>query len=133
MISPVSFKSNSLAQQQSYPSDIKDRGSHYEYTYETEGSTGKKWGVGIGSAILPGLGQAINGQWGKGFAFFGGSIAINIAQILLAAKGKTGAALTCVAGNIGARIWSVVDAVKNAKSEIKQVVPKEQVHYNYKA
>ena len=34
-------------------------------TMQTEASTGKKWGVGIASACVTGLGQGINGQWEK--------------------------------------------------------------------
>lgn len=111
-------------QQQIPPSKIKDLGTHYEVTYETEGSTGKKWGVGIASACLPGLGQAINGEWGKGFAFLAGSIATSIAGGLLRSPGMMWL------GGLGVGIWSIVDAVKNAKGEMKTLVPKEQANFD---
>ena len=51
------------------------QGEGYETrVYETEASTGKKWGVGVASYFVPGLGQAINGQWGKAAGFFGTSV-----------------------------------------------------------
>ena len=100
--------------------------------FETEATSYKKWGVGIASWVLPGLGQAINGEWGKGFAFFGLSgILPSVIGVLSgfgvmmsgwknertatmsAALGLTGVILTA----IGGRIWSCVDAVRNAKSE----------------
>lgn len=113
-------------QQQIPPSKIKDLGTHYEVTYETEGSTGKKWGVGIASACIPGLGQAINGEWGKGLAFFGGSIGAKILGGIFRSPAMT------MIGGLGVRIWSVVDAVKNAKGEIKTLVPKEQANFDTK-
>lgn len=67
-----------------------------------EASTAKKVGVGIASSLIPGLGQAINGQWGKAAGFFFGETA---AISLLGAVGW-----------LGIGIWSVVDAVKNAQS-----------------
>ena len=37
------------------------------------------------------------------------------------------------AGALGLSIGSIVDAVKNAKSEVKQIVPKEQEKVGVKA
>ena len=42
--------------------------------YETPASTAKKFGIGFASASIPGLGQAINGQWGKAAGFFFGEL-----------------------------------------------------------
>ena len=72
-------------------------------------STGKKWGVGIASFFLTGLGQAINGQWGKAAGFFFGAVAIG------ALVGPVAPALAIMIG-AGMSILSIVDAVKNAKS-----------------
>ena len=106
--------------------------------FETEATSDKKWGVGIASWVLPGLGQAINDEWGKGFAFFGLSAILppiigalsgfgvmtsgwnkNNAKVS-AALGLTGIMLTA----LGGRIWSCVDAVRNAKSEVYVPVKK---------
>lgn len=65
-----------------------------------EASTGKKWGVGLASFFVPGLGQAVNGEWGKAAGFFLGT-----------------AVTFSLLGPIALipAIWSIVDAVKNAK------------------
>lgn len=81
--------------------------------YTCEASTSKKWGVGIASFFIPGLGQAINGDWIKGAAFFTASIALSLAQMYMPTA--------CSAARLGTKIWSIIDAVKNAKSEIKTV------------
>lgn len=50
---------------------------------EVEATTAKKWGVGVAS-VLPGLGQAINGQWGKAVGFVlgtGGLAAVSLRSI----------------------------------------------------
>lgn len=73
-----------------------------------EASTGKKWGVGIASGLIPGLGQAINGEWGKAAGFFLGNVALN---------GMAFAVSPLLAiPALGINIWAIVDAVKNAKS-----------------
>ncbi len=71
-------------------------------------STGKKIGVGLASLLCSGLGQAVNGQWGKaaGF-FFGGYLAGTAAYFTL---GPIGATVVATIIQIG----SMYDAVKNA-------------------
>ena len=78
---------------------------------QNQATTGKKWGVGIASGIIPGLGQAINGQWGKAAAFFFGNLALNLTIKNPMAKMLPGLVLT---------IGAIVDAVKNAKSKAKE-------------
>ena len=111
-----------FAQPQYYPEvlDVKEFPDHYVYTIKDEASSGKKWGVGIGSFFCPGLGQAINGQWGKAAAFFGGGIGA-------AMLGKVNF-LAGQLGMIGVCVWSIIDAVKNASSKTKQIVPKENIN-----
>lgn len=75
-----------------------------------EASTGKKWGVGIASGFIPGLGQAINGEWGKAAGFFFGGIG---AQFLTAKLTKNNIC-GLIAGSCMS-ILSIVDAVKNVK------------------
>lgn len=69
-------------------------------------STAKKVGVGIASFLLPGLGQFINGEPKKGFAYLGGSIGC---AILAGFTGPIGAVAALAVG-----VSSIVDAVKNA-------------------
>ena len=55
--STPAFKQNSFKQSGiPKPDAIKEHPNYYELTYETEASTGKKWGVGLASGFLPGLG-----------------------------------------------------------------------------
>lgn len=109
-----------VPQQQYYPEvlNVQEYPDHYVYTIKDKASSGKKWGVGIGSFFLPGVGQAINGQWGKAAGFFGGSI---VAAILARSNMMLGGL-----AQIGVGVWSIIDAVKNASSKTKQIVPKEQ-------
>jgi len=122
------------------PDSVKEFPTYYEYNYKTEAGSDKKWGVGIASAILPGLGQAINGQWGKGFAFLCGNLAATLAMGLSASKTvlthprKAGVGmLLAVLAPLGVNIWSIVDAVKNAKETTKQIVPKGNDSINMQA
>ena len=120
-ISPVSscnYSNNAIAFKAREPKlvDVIKHENFEERKYETEASTGKKWGVGIASAFITGLGQAINGQWGKAAGFFFGTIAAGaVAGKLL---GRLGAGLVGAA----ACAWSIVDAVKNAKSTSTEIV-----------
>lgn len=106
--------------------DVKDidRGDFIERHIKTEGSTGKKWGVGIASAFMTGLGQFINGEVGKGFGFLVAGLATYVATTLGAMKGSKGLYLGGALATLGTVIWSIVDAVKNAKSETVQIVNK---------
>ena len=136
-ITPVNINS------QVHNSDFKGRkktrlvsvsqGEGYETrVYETEASTGKKWGVGIASYFIPGLGQAINGQWGKAVGFFGtyvlgGVLACAGLAKSGASKGGLGMVALGVASSLGASIWSIVDAVKSARTEITQIISKNNL------
>ena len=106
--------------------DVKeiDKGSYIEKHVTTEASNGKKWGVGIASFFIPGLGQFINGDVGKGLAFLGGGIAsYALANVALLRRNLILASVGCVA-TLATGIASIVDAVKSAKSETVQIVNK---------
>ena len=130
-VAKLPFKAKEVAQNEP---TVVDRGNYYEKTYTSEATKGKKWGVGLASAFVPGLGQAINGQWGKGIGFFlgtGALYAAGMASGIIGMGGKNpakgiGAMFALSAGCLGLGIASIVDAVKNAKSEVKQIVPKEE-------
>ena len=96
---------------------VKQFPDYEERKYEQEASTGKKWGVGIASAFITGLGQVINGDWGKAAGFFFGEMAVGYA-----AKAVAGKAGMWIA-SVGIGIWSIVDAVKSAKSTVTEIVP----------
>lgn len=121
----------------SAPKSVKEFPDRYIYTYEEPASTGKKVGVGLASGFLPGLGQAINGQWGKaaGFAggYFGGSLLLGSVGLLSLFKHSNkvpsiAGGVSMVLGSIallGVNIWSIVDAVKNSSSKREITVMKE--------
>lgn len=102
----------------------KELNDQFVKKYEVEATTGKKWGVGLASSVCPGLGQAINGQWGKGIGYFLGTGALGLVTNFAALKGKLVGALVAGLGALGLGIASIVDAVKNAKSEV-MIVDKE--------
>ena len=81
-----------------------------------EASTSKKWGVGIASFLIPGLGQLVNSESGKAAGFFFGSLA---AQVLTLASIQIVPVMGFLMGcaSLGLQIWSCYDAVKNAKAE----------------
>ena len=112
---------------QYYPpiKSVKEFPDHYEYTFKEEASTGKKWGVGIGSFIIPGLGQAINGQWGKAAGMFDGFGVVNYFAKKSAKDLKIN--FPALIAGWALAIFSSYDAVKNSGSEFKQSFPKEQV------
>lgn len=70
-------------------------------------STAKRWGVGIASAFVTGLGQLINGEVGKAAAMFGSAIGLGILT-------ATPIAPLAWVALIVLDIYSIVDAVKNA-------------------
>ena len=108
--------------------DVKeiDKGSYIEKHVATEASSGKKWGVGIASFFIPGLGQFINGDVGKGLAFLGGSIASYVLANAAMMRGKLVLASVAGIAALGTGIASIVDAVKSAKSETIQIVNKDE-------
>ena len=73
--------------------------------FKKEAPAEKKLVSGLCSFFIPGLGQAINGQWGKAVGFFLGSMIVTPLSI-------------CTLGLLGLpyQIWSAYDAAKNAKA-----------------
>lgn len=78
-----------------------------EESPQKSASTAKKWGVGIGSYLLPGVGQLVNGEYLKGTCLLVGSI--GLAGYLMS-KGKVD---NFFLGII--KVGSAIDAVANAK------------------
>ena len=78
-------------------------------TQDTEkASTAKKIGVGLASGLVTGAGQAINGDWGKAVGMFAGaSLGCGVLIMICPPVGIVGA--------LAVQIWSIIDAVKNAK------------------
>lgn len=77
---------------------------------------------GLCSFLVPGLGQAINGDFGRGLAFFGGTVAgyaaIGAGVVLMDNEDwETGSAISTVGSAIilGTAIWAIIDGVQHAK------------------
>lgn len=91
---------------------------HRDYTRSFTDRYSPAW-TGVASALIPGLGQCINGEWGRGLATFFGNVALmSFAQSNCyedASEVTQGFAVACYAAAVGLNIWSVVDAVRIAR------------------
>ena len=80
---------------------------------------------GLCSFLIPGLGHAVNGDFGRGLAFFGGTVAgymamgvgIGMLDSYDEGAGTAGSVLVTVGGAavLGVAIWSIIDGVQHAK------------------
>ena len=102
------------------------------YSREMGGAYSPGWS-GVASFFIPGLGQAICGEWGRGLAMFGGHLALSFIYVAAINVGNTnyyvdappgirssydGAytlALIAMLGDAALDIWSICDAVHIAK------------------
>ena len=96
----------------------------YDYrTYEYEVGDPYYPGVaGITSVLIPGMGQAISGEIGRGLGFFGGYVGcwlifgMGWGEFVTSFFSEGGAlALTGILGIIIVDFWSAIDAVRVAK------------------
>ena len=108
-----------------------------EYVHTANDPYSPGW-IGVGSFFIPGLGQALCGEVGRGLAFFGGSTALGIGAYVCsfnmiantnidqngkvtgfkneaAAKGWSAGLIAIGAAGFALDIWSIVDAVNVAK------------------
>jgi len=102
-------------------------------TYKTKGSRYEKWEAGLASTFIPGMGHAINGQWGKAILFNVGSLGATIAAGVLALQKTANPVIAAVAGGatyLLSRIFDITNAVKSAKSYQKVITPKESAIEN---
>lgn len=74
--------------------------------------------TGVASFFITGLGECINGEWGRGLGKFGGSLLLSIvaSSATYANDDATvSIAVACYAGMLAIDIWSIIDAVRIAK------------------
>lgn len=84
------------------------------------------------SALVPGLGQFYNGQWGKGALFFFGTVVVGgglvssgslerLEQSLVAGEAPSDLSLILllVVLLLGLALWSVIDAVRGARAKAR--------------
>lgn len=93
---------------------VKQYGDHYSLGW-----------AGVGSALIPGLGQCIDGEWGRGVLIFLGDVALDIATGTQRSTVRDDDGIKYVhrtpmywifyAAELGYRVWNVLDALKVAK------------------
>lgn len=98
----------------------------YIEEYKVEASKAKKFWVGFASLVCPGLGQAINGDWGRGIlhnlamwtSIIGGA---GLTLLTLTFKKPLGiaTAVASVAAFLTNGICSAVNAAKNATTKVR--------------
>ena len=77
--------------------------------------------AGVTSFFLPGLGQMLSGEGGRGLCFLGGYLGfgtvycVGIVRAFDGGGGAAGLLYTGMAGLIVVDIWSIVDAIRVAK------------------
>lgn len=79
--------------------------------------------LGVASFVIPGLGQAVAGEWGRALGFAGGNVLMNILIQNQLEEGDDGkyyynpysAAAALYLAGIALNIWSTCDAVRVAK------------------
>ena len=72
--------------------------------------------MGIASCILPGLGDCLADEWGRGLIQFGGTAVLATASTILGnGYHYNVAAVVCAAGGLAVWVWSIVDAVQVSK------------------
>lgn len=72
-------------------------------------------GSGIASFFIPGLGQMICGEWGRGFAWLGGSVGCYIVVGVSSVAEAPVVTLMAAAGMLAIDICAIVDGVRVAK------------------
>lgn len=103
--------------------DYKDLYNPKVYHPQVGDPYSRGW-AGAASFFIPGLGQGIDGEWLRGLAFFGGSVACNVLAFSTAhyetSQGYTRVEFTGISAftalaALGINIWGIVDAVQVAK------------------
>ena len=72
-------------------------------------------GSGVASFFIPGLGQMICGEWGRGFAWLGGHVGCYMLTGISAIGESDTLVLMSIAGLLAIDICSIVDGVRVAK------------------
>lgn len=117
--------------------EYKDYYNRHDYRKE-EDDRYKPWLCGVSSLVIPGLGQMVAGETGRGLAFLGGNLACVVAERVAIGRvnyyfdqnksgyisdsefqkkggGALGALYIAAMIQLGVDIWSICDACKVAK------------------
>lgn len=103
---------------------IKNDYNRKEYVSTPYDKYSRGWAA-VGSAVIPGLGQALDGEWGRAAGFFFGDIALRTMTALSVSsetdtQGNTTYEATpyfwgFLAADLALNIWSIIDAVHVAQ------------------
>lgn len=105
--------------------DYKDYYNTRDYVKQPGDSYSPFW-IGFGDFIIPGLGNAITGEWGRAAAFFFSNIGLGILAldqmtVVTTSNGTyyeySGLYWAIVAARLGLNVWSICDAVHVAKAK----------------
>ena len=105
-----------------------------------EGDPYEPWVGGLCSFLIPGLGQCVDGEWGRGLGIMGANLCLGLLEAVELSSigygatryqydnfyydysdgepyflGGTGALLLTIAGHAALNIWNICDAVRIAK------------------
>lgn len=98
-------------------SQLKQQYDFHTYV-KAEGDKFSPGWCGVGSFFIPGLGQAVTGEWGRAAGFFFTDLALvgvgTWRYIVHNGKSNTVGNI-CYAASLGIGIWSLIDAVNVAK------------------
>ncbi len=94
--------------------ELKNYYDYRDYTWAAVNRYSPGW-CGVASAFIPGLGQMICGEAGRGIAFLAGSIGGNALMTGFANNDQEGAFLFAFIGTMALDIWAIVDGVRVAK------------------
>lgn len=103
-------------------SELKYLYNHSAYVHMPSDPYSPAWS-GVASFFIPGLGQMICGEMGRGFAFLGGEVGLALVGALVPAaligsdQWMAASSILIVAstGLVALDIWSIIDAVQVAK------------------
>ena len=108
--------------------DLKNLYDPHNYFPETGDPYSRGW-AGVASFFIPGLGQGICDEWGRGLCFIAGNIGLSVmalsamrigasnynAETEQGGEGAYAFVLCAALGAVALDIWSIVDAVNVAK------------------
>ncbi len=95
--------------------EYKNLYDHHLYNAQIGDQYSPGWS-GVASFFIPGLGQAICGEWGRGLAYFGSSVLVSsVGGIVTALTYSYWPMLVTTAAALTIDIMSIVDAVHVAK------------------
>ena len=91
------------------------RNNYNSYQMYEQRPTFRKIAVATASGIIPGLGQAVNGEWGKAGIFLGSGVALSLLGANCLKKGAKLPGYLFAIGASAVRAYSTVDSYIHSK------------------